>query len=61
MAERNLPTAVRINSEPPTLVEIKTTLPPTGTKSEYKLLSIPFYLAEEIERFVRAIFITLWM
>jgi uncharacterized protein len=55
MAERNLPTAVRINSEPPTLVEVKTTLPPTGTKSEYKLLSIPFYLTEEIERLVKEV------
>ncbi len=51
MAERNLKTAVRINSEKPTItnVNMKTSI---GNKAQYNLISIPFYLAEEIDRFL---------
>lgn len=49
MAERNLKTAVRINSEKPNVVnvDIKTVM---GNRAQYTLISIPFYLTEEIER-----------
>ena len=49
MAERNLKTAVRINSEKSTVVnvDIKTGM---GNRAQYALISIPFYLTEEIDR-----------
>lgn len=51
MAERNLDTAIRIYSDKPlkTMVDLKTT---TGEKAKYLLISIPFYLTGEIERFL---------
>ena len=51
MAERNLKTAVRINSEKPTItsVDMKTSM---DSRAQYSLISIPFYLAEEIDRFL---------
>ncbi|MBN2072721.1 MAG: ATP-binding protein [Actinobacteria bacterium] len=51
MSERDFKIAVRINSEKPliTKVDVKTT---TGEKSKYSLVSIPFYLTEEIGRFI---------
>jgi len=51
MYERNFKKAVRINSEKPGLidVDVKTS---KGQNSKYSLLSIPFYLTEEIERLV---------
>jgi len=51
MAERNLKTAVRINSEKPAIanVNMKTSM---GNKAQYALISIPFYLTEEIDRFL---------
>ena len=51
IAERNLKTAVRINSEKPTIanVNMKTSI---GNKAQYALISIPFYLTEEIDRFL---------
>ena len=49
MAERKLSRAVRINSEPPGIidVDVKTT---TGISSRYTLVSLPFYLTSEISR-----------
>jgi len=51
MYERNFKKAVRINSEKPGLidVDVKTS---KGQNSKYSLVSIPFYLTEEIERLV---------
>ena len=51
MAERNLKTAVRINSGKPTIanVNMKTNM---VNKAQYALISIPFYLTEEIDRFL---------
>lgn len=51
MVERNLKTAVRINSEKPTIVSVdmETTM---GNRAQYSLISIPFYLTEEIDRFL---------
>lgn len=51
MAERNFKTAVRINSEKPTIADlnIKTSI---GNKVKYSLVSIPFYLTEEVNRFI---------
>lgn len=51
MAERNFKTSVRINSEKPTItkVNVKTS---TGNMAKYSLISIPFYLTEEIDRFI---------
>jgi predicted AAA+ superfamily ATPase len=51
MAERDFKKAIRINSEKPqiTQVNIKTI---TGNTAKYSLISIPFYLTEEIDRFI---------
>ena len=51
MAGGNLKTAVRINSEKPTTVSIdmKTSM---DSRAQYSLISIPFYLTEEIDRFL---------
>lgn len=51
MAERNLKTAIRINSEKPTTADlnIKTSI---GNRVKYSLISISFYLTEEINRFI---------
>ncbi len=51
MSERNFETAVRINSGKPAIadVNVKTT---TGNRARYSLISIPFYLTEEIDRFI---------
>ncbi len=51
MAERNFKTAIRINSEKPTIsdLNIKTSI---GNRVKYSLISIPFYLTEEINRFI---------
>lgn len=51
MSERNFKTAVRINSEKPfiTNINIKTG---TGGMVKYSLISIPFYLTEEVDRFI---------
>jgi len=51
MAGRNLKTAVRINSEKPITVSIdmKTSM---DSRAQYSLISIPFYLTEEIDRFL---------
>ncbi|MHB1254281.1 MAG: AAA family ATPase, partial [Candidatus Humimicrobiaceae bacterium] len=51
VSERNFKTAVRINSEKPfnTNINIKTV---TGSLAKYSLISIPFYLTEEVDRFI---------
>ena len=49
MSERNLKTAVRINSEKPSVVDVDTKTG-MGNIAQYTLISIPFYLAEEIDR-----------
>jgi len=51
MSERNFKIAVRINSEKPAItnINIKTS---TGGTAEYSLISIPFYLTEEVNRFI---------
>ena len=51
ISERNFKTAVRINSEKPavTKINVKTS---TGNMAKYSLISIPFYLTEEIDRFI---------
>ena len=51
ISERNFKTAVRINSEKPavTKINVKTS---TGNMAKYSLISIPYYLTEEIDRFI---------
>jgi len=51
MSERNFKTAVRINSEKPAVIKINVK---TGTANmaKYSLISILFYLTEEIDRFI---------
>jgi len=51
ISERNFKTAVRINSEKPavTKINVKTS---TGNMAKYSLISIPFSLTEEIDRFI---------
>ena len=51
MSERNFKTAVRINSDKPAIpnINIKTS---TGSMAKYSLISIPFYLTEEVDRFI---------
>ncbi len=49
MAERELNLAVRINSERPTVTNVDLTTS-QGVRAEYRLLSIPFYLAGELDR-----------
>jgi len=51
MAEREFKKAIRINSEKPQIIKvnIKTI---TGNAAKYSLISIPFYLVEEIDRFI---------
>ncbi len=51
MEERNFKTAVRINSEKPTVTKVNVNIS-TGSAAEYSLISIPFYLTEEIDRFI---------
>lgn len=51
MAERNFITAVRINSEKPTITKVNVKIS-TGNMAKYSLISIPFYLTEEINRFI---------
>ncbi len=51
MSERNFKTAVRINSEKPAVTEINVKTS-TGNIAAYSLISIPFYLTEEIGRFI---------
>jgi hypothetical protein len=49
MAERRLPLAVRFNADRPSVTDVVTTTP-TGKTSKYRLLSLPFYLVEELPR-----------
>jgi len=51
MSERNFKIAVRINSEIPTVtkINVKTS---TGNIAKYSLISIPFYMTEEIDRLI---------
>ena len=49
MHRRSSPLAVRINSQPPTVVDVSVHLN-GGTAVEYRLLSIPFYLTQQLPR-----------
>jgi hypothetical protein len=49
--EKNLDLAVRVSSQPLQRNEVKTSLP-IGTQRTFSLLSVPFYLVSEIQRFV---------
>ena len=51
MSERNFKKAVRINSEKPVITNINTKTG-AGGAAEYSLISIPFYLTEEVDRFI---------
>ena len=48
MAEKNLPLAVRLDTNPPTIqtIQVKTTI---GQPVQYRLLSLPLYLAEHLD------------
>jgi hypothetical protein len=59
MSERNFKKAVRINSEKPVITNINTKTATgssagsaCGGAAEYSLISIPFYLTEEVDRFI---------
>ena len=57
MSERNFKKAVRINSEKPVITNINTKTGAGGASAgggaaEYSLISIPFYLTEEVDRFI---------
>jgi hypothetical protein len=56
MSERNFKIAVRINSEKPavTKINVKTS---TGNIAKYSLISIPFYMTEEIDRLINNSFL----
>jgi len=45
---------VRLNSEPPSLLEAKTSIPGTESKT-FQLLSVPLYVVGQLRRMVRAI------
>ena len=49
MAERDLKVAVRVNSERPSVTDVDLMTPSRG-RARYRLVSIPFYLVNEIER-----------
>lgn len=51
MAEKKLPLAVRFDTNPPTVqtIQVKTT---TGEPVEYRLLSLPLYLAEQLDALI---------
>jgi predicted AAA+ superfamily ATPase len=53
MADRELAIAVRVNSERPTVTHVDM-LTPAGSRAQYELVSIPFYLVSEIERLLTA-------
>ena len=55
MSERNFKKVVRINSEKPVITNINTKTGAGGaggSAAEYSLISIPFYLTEEVDRFI---------
>ena len=56
MSEINFKKAVRINSEKPVITNIKTKTSADGAGggdvAEYSLISLPFYLTEEVDRFI---------
>jgi len=56
MSERNFKKAVRINSEKPVITNINTITGACGAGgsdvAEYSLISLPFYLTEEVDRFI---------
>lgn len=51
MGAKKLPFAMRVNSDYPSLVDVKV-LDSTQQSGSYQLLSLPFYLISEIGRLV---------
>ena len=52
LRDKRLALGVRFNSDIPSLLELKTTLP-DGQNLNYQLLSLPLYLAGQVRRFIR--------
>jgi predicted AAA+ superfamily ATPase len=52
LREKSLALGVRFNSDIPSLLTLKTTLP-DGQNLNYQLLSLPLYLAGQVRRFIR--------
>lgn len=52
MSEKGLKTAIRLNSDQASVMQVKTKVP-YGKVVEYKLISIPIYLVEQISRLLK--------
>lgn len=52
LRDKSLALGVRFNSDIPSLLELKTTLP-DGQNLNYQLLSLPLYLSGQVRRFIR--------
>ncbi|HEX6812093.1 MAG TPA: DUF4143 domain-containing protein [Planctomycetota bacterium] len=54
VSEKGSRLAVRVSSEPPQLAEVKTAVPGQDSRT-FQLLSIPFYLVEELPRLLASL------